>query len=193
MKNAILLFLLGLATSTCFSQQQYEQKTVQILPESVLNISGDTNISAFHCEFDTSLLKGKHEFQYSEETGSIYFKNAVLNLENKGFDCGNRAINKDFNALMQTEKYPGIKLELKKVSFDQEDNAMARVNIIMAGIEKNYIIPVTIINCPTPNYKGSLHLNIKDFGLEPPRKFFGLIVIKDDIEINFNLVVKPQK
>ncbi|MDT0643393.1 YceI family protein [Zunongwangia sp. F363] len=193
MKNAILLFLLGIVTSTCFSQNKFEQKTIQVLPESTLNISGDTNISAFHCEFDTLLLKGKHEFQYSEENGSIYFKNAVLNLKNNGFDCGNRAINKDFNSLMQTEKYPGIKLELKKVSFDQDDNAMARVNIRMAGREKSYIIPITITDCPTPNYKGTLNLNIKDFGLEPPRKLFGLIVIKDEIEINFNLVVKPKK
>ncbi len=39
-------------------------------------------------------------------------------------------------------------------------------------------------------FKGILKLDIKDFDLEPPKKLFGMIVVKDEIEINFDLINK---
>ncbi|MDT0678672.1 YceI family protein [Autumnicola musiva] len=191
MKMQFLFIVFIFATSACFSQQGFEQQKIRILPESSLNITGDTNISKFNCEFNASLLQGKQTVQLYKSGQNINFKDAVLLLRNEGFDCGNRAINKDFHALMQTEKYPSIKLELKKAVLKDDGDAVARIIIYMAGKRKSYEVPVEIISCPTPNFKGLLQLNINDFELEPPRKLFGLIVIKEEIEINFNLITKP--
>ncbi|MDT0678449.1 YceI family protein [Autumnicola musiva] len=191
MKRQFLFLVFIFATSASFSQQVFEQQNIRILPESSLNITGDTNISKFNCEFNASLLEGKKTVQLSKSGKNIHFKDAVLVLKNEGFYCGNRAIKKDFHALMQTEKYPSIKLELKKAIMKDNGDALAQVVIHMAGKTKTYEVPVEIISCPTPNFKGLLELNINDFGLEPPRKLFGLIVIKEEIEINFNLVIKP--
>lgn len=64
----------------------------------------------------------------------------------------------------------------------------ATVKINIGGKENTYLVPVTIDNTDTNRFAGKLKLDIRDFGLEPPKKFLGLIVIKEDIEINFNLV-----
>ena len=56
---------------------------------------------------------------------------------------------------------------------------------------KIYDIPVEIQNHDKiSTFKGTLELNINDFKLEPPTKLFGMIVVKDNIEINFDLKVK---
>ena len=189
MKNCILFFLIMSLSTLASAQSHPKQKTMYIQPESQLLISGDTNISGFSCNFDGKMLPTNCAVTYVEKKDGISFKNAVLVLNNKGFDCGNRQINKDFHALLQTEEYPSIELELKKVFPRSGNTAVAQVLIRMAGEEKLYEFPVKVLSNPATCFTGTLELDINDFGLEPPRKAFGLIKVKDNIEISFNLTV----
>lgn len=189
MKNPILTFLLFCFTSLCVGQTNLQQKTMYILPQSQLLISGDTNISEFDCNFDSEMLPTNCAVTYSETENGITFKNAVLLLNNKGFDCGNRQINKDFHALLQTEEYPSLELELKKIKMKYANSAEAVVDITIAGTTKTYQLPVKLLANPATGFEGKLQLDINDFGLEPPKKVFGLIKVKEAIEISFNLIV----
>lgn len=170
-----------------WTQTEFAVKTVQILASSELSIKGDTNISEFGCEFNTLYLEQCNEIVYSQEGNHLNFKNAVLTLKNEGFDCGNKGINKDFHALLNTKEYPKITLELTDIILDK-DEGEASVKINIAGKENIYNVPIAIFTTATNRFVGKLKLDIKDFGLEPPTKFLGLIVIKEEIEINFNLV-----
>lgn len=172
------------------AQNGLEKIKIEILPNSELTITGDTNISKFRCEFNTKLLERTVPVIFKENSGHIIFENAVLSLNNQGFDCGNKAINKDFHELMQTEKYPEISLELLDIRLQSKQLAHANVDIKIAGRQKRYTFPVEISTTPVNSYRGKLKLNINDFGLKPPKKMFGLIVIKEEIEIDFNLMVK---
>ena len=60
----------------------------------------------------------------------------------------------------------------------------------MAGIAKSYQIPEELNQEDDLHIKGILNLDICDFNLEPPKKALGLIVVKNMIEINFDLLVK---
>ena len=59
----------------------------------------------------------------------------------------------------------------------------------IAGVEKEYLVPV-IFNSNTNNVKGQLKLNIKDFKLKSPKKLLGMVVVNDNVEINFNLFLQ---
>lgn len=190
MRNLLLCCMLLCFTPLCKAQDGFEEKKIEILANSELTITGDTNISKFKCEFDTRLLERIVPVIFQNNSGHIIFENAVLTLDNKGFDCGNKAINKDFHSLMQTNKYPQISLELLDIRMQSEELAYASIIIRMAGKQKRYTLPVDLFTSPLDSYRGKLKLNISDFGLEPPKKMFGLIVIKEDIEINFNLRIK---
>lgn len=180
-----LVFLFSL---NGWTQDDFIVKSIEILQSSELSITGDTNISKFGCEFNTFYLEQCDELVYKQEGKNINFKNAILTLKNKGFDCGNKAINKDFHALLNTEKYPKITLELTEITLHSANAAKATVRINIAGKEKTYLVPIVIATTPSNRFVGKLKLDIRDFGLEPPKKFLGLIVIKEEIEINFNLV-----
>ena len=190
MKRFLIIFVFFFFTRFLHAQNSYHQESIKILPVSQLTISGDTNINAFLCDFNTALLKQSQNINYKSDASRISFKNAILTLNNKGFDCGNKGINKDFQLLLQSEEYPEISLELKEIRFTGESLANAEVTISIAGEQKNYKVPIEIETHPTTHYKGILHLNIRDFELKPPKKLFGLIVLKEEIEIKFNLKVQ---
>ncbi len=177
----------------CFSyhslaQTEVEKKTVQILPDSELTITGDTNINKFKCDYNTKSLERTRKVKYTVDGSTLDFNDASLILNNKGFDCGNNAINKDFHALLQTDEYPEIVLELKQLHMKSHDRAKADLTITIAGKSKNYSLPVNLHTNPTC-FTGKLQLNINDFDLKPPKKIFGLIVVKEEIDINFNLTI----
>jgi polyisoprenoid-binding protein YceI len=114
----------------------------------------------------------------------------VLPLENKNFDCGNRKINKDFHKLLKTEEYPEILLKIKKIDLSRGEDATVTLSFTIAGIENDYRFPIEISWENQLRFKGNLQLNIKDFNLEAPSKIFGLIVLEEEIQINFNLNVQ---
>jgi hypothetical protein len=182
----VMLLLTGAFTS---AQTPFQVKEVAVLPSSHLSITGDTNINKFECNFDTSYLKKAQKVYYSRKDSIMNFTGAILTLDTKGFDCGNKGINQDFNDLIKSDQYPEILLELNKVSLHSRTFGTATVCITMAGKEKFYNVPVNIKNGPTAHIQGELELNIKDFNLEPPKKLFGIIKVKDEIEISFDLNV----
>ena len=189
MKRLKLYTLVFLLTIQAWSQNGLVTKAIEILPDSELSISGDTNINKFRCEFNTFYLEQHREVIYSQKGNTLSFKNAILTLKNEGFDCGNRAINKDFHSLLNTSEYPKITLELMELIFTKENNGHACVKITIAGRQKTYVVPVDITLATTSRFIGKMKLNIGDFGLQPPKKMLGLIVIKEEIDINFDLAV----
>ncbi|MCM4158312.1 YceI family protein [Antarcticibacterium flavum] len=191
MRTLLLYSFMLLAFTMGFAQNTSSRNTsVNILPNSKLTITGDTNISDFTCAFDPTMIPSAKKVKVTEKQDVLIFENAILSLDNTGFDCGSKGINRDFHALIKTEEYPSIFLELKKLKMITDKSAVADVLITIAGKKKNYKLPVEIIDGEIPQYKGNLSLNINDFNLEPPKKMFGLIVVKEDIDINFNLNVE---
>lgn len=190
MKNLLLSGFILCFSLITLAQGDFEKSSILILPNSELTITGDTNINTFKCDFNPDLLPRETKIKHNSEGSEIGFKNAVLRLNNKGFDCGNKGINKDFHSLLRSEEYPEIELELKKVSLINANSAVADVRIFIAGISNDYRVPVKITETGDQYLMGNLKLNITDFELAPPKKLFGLIKLKDDIEINFNLSVK---
>ena len=190
MKNVLLLLLLFFSAFTN-AQNNFQNKAVKILPESKLFIKGDTNIKEFECIFDIGYLQKERQVRYIiDEPEHIRFKNAILSLNTQGFDCGSRAINQDFHQLIQSEKYPQILIELLEVRLQKSGSVNAVVNITIAGIRREHTFPVEFTEGDVTNISGKLLLDIKDFKLEPPKKLFGMIVVKDEIEINLDLVVR---
>ncbi len=191
MKKYLLLFFLGL--SIVAQAQQWAVQQIEILPGSSLSITGDTNITDFSCGYDMGLLDPSYRVNYLESEGVIHFRNTVLKLRNSGFDCGSRGINKDFHALLQSDQYPVIDLKLLRVEVQDGQRARATVAIRIAGLVREYQIPVQLFPEQQKEQEqnlqiaGQLQLNISDYDLKPPKKLFGIIVVKDDIQINFNL------
>jgi hypothetical protein len=191
MKIYFLFFFALFFIISGIAQTEFETREITILPNSNLSISGTTNINEFECDFNTLYFKGQDfKVHYSKNENVLHFKNSILPLENSNFDCGNRKINKDFHELLKTKKHPKILLKLKKIDMNGGENALVTINFNIAGVNKDYKFPVDINKDKQLCFDGKIQLNIKDFNLEAPSKIFGLIVLHEEIEINFNLNIQ---
>ena len=188
-KIAFVLLVLFHGAMTTHAQD-FQNRKATVLPSSDLTIIGDSNIAAFQCEFDTSYLEGEQMIKYRQTGNIINFNGAVLSLNNRGFDCGSKGINRDFHDLLRSDQHPKIRLEVNKIDLSSPTGGLAHVIITIAGKHKTYAVPVKIKTGEVAEFKGKLEVNIKNYNLEPPKKLFGMIVVKDIIEIEFDLHVK---
>ncbi|MDT0689268.1 YceI family protein [Salegentibacter sp. F188] len=191
MKNVLLIVTVLFFSAFTNAQNNFQNRTIKILLNSKLTITGDTNIKSFDCVFDMGYLQKENHIKFiTDDPGHIRFKNAILSLNTKGFDCGSAPINRDFHKLIQSDKHPQILIELLEVRLQKAGSANAVVNITIAGTRKEHTFPVEFTAGAVSNIKGILMLDIKDFKLEPPKKLFGMIVVKDEIEIDFDLSIQ---
>ena len=185
MKSLLSICLLVICTSV-WGQRDFETINIKISPRSDLYIAGSTNVNKFDCVFDTKLISQPRTVSYVEDDTYIYFENLILNLKINGFDCGNKKMNSDFQSLLESDNDPDIRIKLNKTEFYTEEYIKAYIEVDIAGKRNTYDFPVKLDD---NRFAGKLKLNIRDFGLEPPTKAFGLIQVDEHITIHFNLKI----
>lgn len=188
MRNIVYAVVI-LLSAILNAQEDYSSITITNLNNSNLVIEGRTNICGFRCEFDADYLKENQEILVSKNETGLNFKNAVLALDTNGFDCGNKQMNRDFNALLKADSYPEIILELKTVETSNY-TVIATAIIHIAGKTHLYKLPVIKTQTAETHFTGVLRLLLSDFELEFPKKLFGWIEVNDAIEIHFDIAAQ---
>ncbi|PTX41648.1 YceI-like domain-containing protein [Christiangramia gaetbulicola] len=186
MKRLLILSGLLFFSLILNAQKNFEKENIMILPDSELIISGKTNVNKFDCRFDIDLITQKRNIRYIQDEGFINFNNLKLNLLTKGFDCGHKRMNADFQDLLMCDKFPEIIIELDKIEFVSTEFVKAFITVHLAGKTKTYSLPVQTAN---DRFIGKFEMNIRDFGLEPPKKALGLIEVDEEIEVQFDLKI----
>lgn len=171
---------------------------VEIAEGSYLVLRGNTNVNQFRCSFEKPIYGDTLAVRWSEKEGQVFFEGAILNLNVDQFECGNRMMNKDFQQLLMAEDFPFITIELRSAnlsdsvempfSLSQMDahSLLTGLNITVAGAKKQYAVPVTVNSKKgSYTYSGALSIDITDFGLTPPSRLLGMIVVEEKIEIAF--------
>ena len=193
MKKIVFLVVILLAFAFTKTDRAIKSTSVVISPKSSLMVKGSTNINNFKCIYNIEKLNNPIPVLYFLSNNQLKFKETVLILDNKCFDCGGKAINNDFQKILKTESYPQIKMFLKQVNgLEFNKDLEALVDIEIAGVKKPYTVVVNISKENELTINGGLKINLKDFNIESPKKLFGLIKIDEMIEIDFSLLVKEK-
>ncbi len=162
---------------------------VKISPKSEVSICGKSNINSFQCKYNSNLLDEEILVTSVKSTDNIiYLNNAKISISSNGFDCCNNLITKDFKTTLKADSYNTINIQLKEIEIENS-NLITRIEIEIAGKTKDYLVPMNF-NEKNNNVKGTLKLNIKDFNLKSPKKMFGMIEVKENVDINFNLFLQ---
>ena len=164
------------------------QTKVKITNKSEVSIKGKSNVNSFECKYDSDFIENDLQISITRNNNKILLEGAKLSIKSTGFDCAHKMITKDFKTILKADDYPHIVINVKEISTTKE-NIAAKLNVTIAGIDKEYLVPVSY-NQNTNNVKGQLKLNIKDFKLKSPKKLLGMIVVNDKVDINFNLFLQ---
>ncbi|MEQ9266237.1 MAG: YceI family protein [Balneolaceae bacterium] len=163
-----------------------------ILEGSKLRINGTSNVNDFECiyddRFETDTLK--HIVQVEEAI--VVLDGDQLKLEIDSFDCGKRGINRDFRNTLKSKVYPNIQIELVKVVAQNEVPFEAEIMASLAGVTNRYILELVNLSIENEQtqFEGTLTLKMSDFNLSPPTALFGLIKVRDEIDVNFLLKIR---
>ena len=93
-------------------------------------------------------------------------------------------MNSDFQDLLKSDSHPKIVIDVVQVRNLASEEPVAEIRVELAGQTNHYKLPVQIHE---HRFKGKFSMNIRDFGLEPPKKALGLIIVDEHIEVAFDL------
>jgi hypothetical protein len=192
----ILIPVLCLCSLPILSYAQSGQ--VKLTDKSKLSIKGKSNVNEFRCKAEQDLQKDSLNYTYSVQEDTVTVSGVSLSLEISQFDCGKRAINRDFRSTLKYEEYPFIEIILNELVLKEASDIIpneALVTIRIAGEERHYTVPLNTFSSSEESYTvgGNKLLYMTDFGLTPPSPMFGLIQVDDELDIEFELVIRREE
>lgn len=199
MKKWHLISFLFLFAFSIVDDGTYEESSFTIEKGSQITIFGTSNVAKFSCCCESTF--DPKQFSYTVgNAGYIQFNGAEITVNSTDIDCGNKAINKDMQETLESEKYPFIHVVLKEIyqpSIDNVSNTKS-VQLInaVAEITITDITQSSMINVEAQylgkdrfNFSSTTVLALSDFGLEAPKPLLGLVKVDDNIVIDFDLYV----
>lgn len=146
--------------------------------ENFVKINGSTNVNSFQCT--NNKFKNDGVYSFSEKN----LPNIILKVTD--FDCGNKMMTKDFQRILNAEKYPEMTIKFIKFTKAQK-NFVAVVEVKMMNQSRRYSVEFELEN---NKMTGRKNVKFSDFNIIPPKKMGGMIVVKDDLDLTFSLATK---
>lgn len=178
-----ILFFILISISTAYGQ--VEKKLIKINTQnSYVEIHGTTNVNSFNCSYNANLPENEFEVTLIQKGDVIEIQHEALFLEVLNFECPNPQMTDDLHDLLEYENYPFIIFQLKKIT----NKKTAHIMIEMAGEKQFYTVNLNnSLNNNQLISNATMELCITDFGLEAPEKFFGMVKVNENIEVEFKI------
>lgn len=190
MKFLIPLFIL--ITLTAASRIQERGKWV-IDYNSQLMIHGKTNVSAFTCFISCYNSTDTLNYEHNTKTNVLVFDKNKMIIPVFNFNCGNYMITKDFRQTVKVDTYPYLTIAfLSLTSNDGDDLAVGTMEITLAGVAKSVTVNFNLK--PKGDFiqiTGKHNVAFSDFKLTTPERMLGLVKVKEDLLVEFNLLIRP--
>ena len=186
----ILSQLMGATTPAPQATTRWE-----VQQNSNLNVQGRSNVNRFSCTIKS--IGVCDTIQVAGNSGGAVALKGCIKMDVLNFDCANSLVQKDLRKTLKADQYPKMSirfLSLKKMPAlaRQVENITGWVEVELAGKKKVMEIYYSFQS----NTAGQILLNggrkfcFSDFNLAPPRKLAGLVKIKDEFDVNFQLILK---
>ncbi len=169
-----------------------------IRQESSLIIEGKSNVNEFNCRLATVANVRDVNVNYHLYPDSIVFEDTKIEFPINDFICDNQTMTRDFRELLKSEAYPTIDLTARVAAIHQLDNTgetQANIELKIAGTSKTIRTGFYDVSYDSDRiqFSGFQHLKLSDFDLDPPRYLFGIIEVKDEINIDLQISMDIKK
>lgn len=166
-----------------------------IRPESRLWITGTSNLRRFTCQvrqLSGTLTLRANATRRSVLSGENASSLPSLSVPVDQLDCGRRAMNRHLRDALHSATHPTIEFRLASYEVDltpPTPTAHVVGQVTIGGVRR----PVAVTTSVRADSLGALHVQgtyvvrMTDFGLEPPRRFGGLLRVRDRIVVHFDV------
>lgn len=167
------------------------QETYALAESSQVTIHGKTNINTFDCGYSFDKKNKTSSFHTSENSEHIVISDVNLKIPIDQCECGNKMLNKDFQATLEADEHPYIDIDISRLIFnknhDDEKEKAVWANLTVAGVTRWKKIEYNVEHSGDQllHMKGSFQINTKNFNLEKRKRFLGMIKVHDKVRISF--------
>ena len=186
MQQKISLFLIDLALillTVSAKPFYFYQKIPRVIHKIEIKIKGNTTVGKYTC-------------------ATILYKKDTLNLEAlekntikatipmTSIDCGHRIMTKDLQSTVKVKTFPNSYVTISNLKFTANNTYKCTLVFTLTNKTLTYKDFVLTYSKSTQQATGILPLTFSDLGLSPPVKMGGIIKVKNEIEVNFDLFFK---
>ena len=174
---------------------QGDHPNVYLLKDATIIVDGKTNINEFTCKLNVKNLFDTLQVMGHWDGESIIFEGLNLVLPIEGFDCGMKMMTKEFRTLVDMKNYPWMSLDVRRMfvpadsPLDTLENLITHVQV---SLKENQNIEE--VNNGSIYHgdglitlQGSKRLNLEEYGIDRPKKFFGVVEVQEFIDVFFDV------
>ena len=148
-----------------------------IIDKLEIEILGNSTVGKFSCSNSFSM----NDTIYLNSNVKNSLKSEIL-MSN--FECGNRIMNKDLKTTVKAVKFPKSVVTITNIkSFGTNYKCSLNFRIT----DKILSYQNLVLKNGKESLEGNVAVNFSDIALEPPTKMGGMIKVKDEFVIHFNM------
>ncbi|SMD36864.1 hypothetical protein SAMN04488029_3109 [Reichenbachiella faecimaris] len=174
--------------------QEIEISQYLIRQEQII-IHGSTNINRFECKLDLNEVIDTFQVEVIEFNGNFNFSGLTLNIPIDDFACNNRIMTAEFRELLRSEVHPYLNLNIEQAEHIDRNKLRMVADLTVSDTRNNELIQDCFIDVSGKELVlGGMHrVYLESYNLEPPRKFLGAVVVRNELDISFEVILEKQK
>ncbi len=171
----------------------------QLTQSSRISISGTSNVNEFICLAYQDYAQGRGILEKNESNRHIIFQHTSIQIPVKSLSCDNQVMDYDMYQALKSDVYPYITLDLKeaytsggqKIDLTKQSPIIVKAELSIAGVRKMQTIQINAVHSANGQLicRGNHKINLSDFNIDPPTALFGVIKVRELVQINFDLSV----
>lgn len=161
--------------------------------------TGSSNIRNFTCsarEVFFSTEAAPEEFDRTRKDGVPAIRSAALEVPVRSLDCGIGLQNSHLFETLRASAHPSILFVLKDYTVESS-GIVPRIQmngaLRIAGVERNVVFQGTMLRDVNGclMLMGEREMDVREFGVVPPKRFLGLLRVRNTVTIHFAVAVRP--
>lgn len=199
-----LLVLLMAGINPVFAKPPQEI-TFTISPQSTLTLNGNSTLHRFSFKaekIDGSLAVNANAFKQDPLQSVARDSQGKVVIPVKSLDSGEKGLDKNMRKAMKAKQHPEIVFTLHNLSVADTSDSTGNWTVLnasgvlqIAGTDQLVQLRVQgkQIDHNELRFSGSKKLEMTDFGIKPPKLMLGAIKTDNEIEVDFNIIVKTSQ
>lgn len=169
------------------------------VPTDKVWLTGSSNILAFTCRatmVNLSVEAAPEDFERTKRDGLPAVRSAALEVPVRSLDCGIGLQNTDLFEALDAGNQPAISFSLADYVVDRSEagsNVRMEGLLRIAGKERSMVLHGNVSRNPAGQLilRGQREIDMRSFGITPPRRFFGLLRVRNEVTVHFEVAVRP--
>lgn len=192
--------LMSLLCEPSFGQQA-SSSTIIFGKHSKIWIEGTSSVASYTCKADQLEAEGIYVDSNLPLVQKGQSQSVSLNVQIpvEVLDCGSKPMNKDMYKALNSKEFPKISYFLTSASLEDRSNAgsvsiTTQGKLRINGVEHAVELKAQANPKPDGTFHvwGSVPVSMHDFKIKPPRPLFGLIKVRPELRIYFDVNVQLQ-